>query len=82
MEHHRVLDPLEAFGIRCSQHGPGVSAELQVSCIRPFSGDSTSWLRGGWLRPVGRKQCFTLPGGGTPGLRSSDRSVVYGIDEV
>ena len=82
MEYHLALDALEAFRIRCSQHWPFVSADLQVFHFRPFGGDSTSWLRYSWLCPVGRKQCFTVLGGGAPGLRSSDRSVVYGIDEV
>ena len=82
MENHLVLDPLEAFWIRCDQHWPFVFADLQVFYVRPFGGDSTSWLRYCWLCPVGRKQCFTLLGGDAPGLRSSDRSVVYGIDEV
>ena len=82
MELHLGLDPLEAFGIRCSHYGTGVSAELQVSGIRSFGGDSASWLRGGRLRPVGRQNGFSLPVGGASGLRSSNRSVVNGIDEV
>ena len=82
MEYHLVLDPLEAFWIRCSQHRPFVSADLQVFHFRPFDGDSTSWLRDCWLCPVGREQCFTLLGSCASSLRPTDRSVVDGIDEV
>ena len=82
MENHLVLDPLEAFWIRCDQHWPFVFVDLQVFYVRPFGGDSASWLRYDRLCPVGRQQGFRLFGDGTPGLRSSYRSVVYRIDEV
>ena len=82
MELYLGLDPLESFRIRCNHYGSGVSAELQASGIRSFGGDSASWLRGGRLRSVGRHKSFSHPEGGASGLRSSNRSVVNGIDEV
>ena len=82
MENHLVLDPLVTFWIKCDQHWPFVFADLQVFYVRPFGGDSTSWLRCGWFYPVGREQGFRLRGDGAPCLRSSYRSVVYRIDEV
>ena len=77
-----VLDPLVAFGIRGECDGIDVSAEFRIFCSRSLGGNSASGLGSWWFRPVGWQECFSLPGSGIPGLRSTNGSVVYRIDKV